>query len=290
MNDQQRVQALSDACRRVGYTEATVRNYTSVLRSFLAFCHGHIATTTQEFVDAYVKRMQWQKRSALTINLHISALRFYFEHVAKQPIKQEEIPYLKRPRSLPEVFSQEEIGRILAAKMNPKHRLLLELVYGCGLRVGEAVTIRVRDVHIDRQLLHVHGKGQKDRLVPIVAIDQMLLTAQMAGMAPDDWLFAGQRPGEYLTRRTAEKILEHACSAAKIVGRWNMHKLRHSYATHLHDGGTDVRYIQALLGHSSVKTTMLYTHLSVQSLIRIQSPLAAVRAQACKTKARSSCG
>lgn len=274
MNDQQRLQALSDACRRVGYTEATVRNYVSVLRSFLAFCHGTRAASPQAFVDGYVKRLQWQKRSALTINLHISALRFYFE----------------RPRSLPEVFSVEEIDRIFAQRMCAKHRLLLELVYGCGLRIGEVVRIQVRDVHQDRALLHVHGKGQKDRLVPISAIDQALLCAQIKGAAADDWLFPGQRQGEYLSKRSAEKILEHACQTAAIMGRWNMHKLRHSYATHLLDAGTDIRYIQALLGHSSVKTTMLYTHVSVQSLSRIPSPLERVRAEVCKTNKEKSCG
>jgi len=293
MNDQQRIMALSDTCRRVGYTEATVRNYVSVLRSFLVFCHDNTADSPQAFVDGYVKRMLWKRRSTQTINLHISALRFYFERVAKILIKAEEIPYLKRPQLLPEVFSVEEIGRIFAQRMCPKHRLLLELVYGCGLRVGEVVRIRVRDVHQDRALLHVHGKGQKDRLVPISAIDQSLLGAQIKGAVADDWLFPGQRQSEFLSKRSAEKILEHACRKAAIVGRWNMHKLRHSYATHLLDAGTDIRYIQALLGHSSVKTTMLYTHVSVQSLSKIPSPLERVRAgmtKVHKTNKSESCG
>lgn len=277
MNDQQRIMALSDTCRRVGYTKDTVRNYVSVLRSFLAFCHDNKSHSPQEFVDGYVKSMLWKRRTAQTINLHISALRFYFERVAKILIKAEEIPYLKRPRLLPEVFSIEEIGRIFSQRMCPKHRLLLELVYGCGLRVGEVIKIKVKDICVDRHLLHIHGKGQKDRLIPILCIDATLLGSLIRGSVKDDWLFPGQQKINFLSKRSAEKILEHACQRAEIDGKMNMHKLRHSYATHLLDAGTDIRYIQTLLGHSNVKTTMLYTHVSVQSLLKIKSPLEGIR-------------
>lgn len=273
----QRVAKLSDAITRANYTEATRRNYCGAASSFLRFCLervDHATKTPQSLVDAYVLRCQFRKMSPITINLHIAAIRYYLEHVSGVKVTVQEVPYVKRPKRLPEIFSRDEMRRLFAVKMNPKHRLLLELVYGCGLRIGEVVSIRVGDVRIDRGLLHVHGKGQKDRLVPIEAINHDLLKTYMASKSGDAWLFDGQICGEHLTKRTAEKILEHACNGAGLDGRSNMHKLRHSYATHLLDAGTDVRYIQTLLGHSSVKTTMIYTHVSVERLKQIRSPLA----------------
>lgn len=273
----ERIEKLAEAIRRHGLTDATVRNYCGAVASFLEYCYtkperGNL--TPQEAVDGYVLRCQFRRMKTHTINLHVAAIRYYLEHVQGIKLDAVHIDYVKRPKALPEVFSREEMQTIFAQKMNPKHRLLLELLFGCGLRAEEVVTIRVGDIHLDRGLLHVHGKGQKDRLVPIAAINHDLLRTYMAGKAAGDWLFGGQYRGEHLTKSSAGKILDHACAAAGIMGRTNLHKLRHSYATHLLDAGVDTRYVQQLLGHSSIKTTQNYTHVSVERLKQIRSPLA----------------
>lgn len=276
MTSVERLSRLAAAVRRKGYTEATVRNYCGDVRSFLEHAGRHHIDggDPKQYVDRYVLWCQDRGLSTLTINQRIAGIRFYLEHVAGDHVSIEDVPYLKRPQRLPEVFAVEEMRAIFAQKMNPKHRLLLELAYGCGLRVNEAIAIRVGDVCVDRGLLHVHGKRNKDRLLPIAAINPDLLKTYMAGKRDQDWLFDGQYRGEHLSKRSASKILEHFARQAGVTGRANMHKLRHSYATHLLDKGVDIRYIQSLLGHSSVKTTQRYTHVSVAALQRIQSPLA----------------
>jgi site-specific recombinase XerD len=157
---------------------------------------------------------------------------------------------------------------------NLKHKALLMLIYSAGLRVSEAVQLRLEDIDGQRRLIRVRAsKGRKDRYTLLSEVALQVLREYWKAYHPRGWLFPGQKEGRHLTSRTAEKILEQARQRAGIAKHFTVHTLRHSFATHLLEGGTDLRYIQELLGHKSSKTTEIYTHVSRKDLAQIASPL-----------------
>ncbi|MCL0060934.1 site-specific integrase [Dehalococcoidia bacterium] len=207
-------------------------------------------------------------------NQAVSALKFLYGHVWKMPKVVQDIPRPRKEQKLPVVLSQAEVVRLLSSVNNPKHRALLMIVYSAGLRVGEVVRLRLENIDGERHLIHVQdGKGRKDRYTILSEIALQTLREYWRVYRPKEWLFPGAKPGSHLTVRTVEKILEDAREKAGIAKHATVHTLRHSFATHLLEGGTDLRYIQELLGHASSKTTEIYTHVSQRDLGRIQSPL-----------------
>jgi len=171
------------------------------------------------------------------------------------------------------VLSRSEIEKILQSVANRKHKLLLSLVYGAGLRVSEVVSLRVQDIDFDRELIHIkNAKGRKDR----VTILPKKLVQEFQGLSQfcsgKDFVFCSNRGGR-LSARTAQKIFEQALKNAGIKKDASFHSLRHSFATHLLENGTDVRYVQALLGHQNIRTTQYYTQVTNPSLRKIVSPL-----------------
>jgi site-specific recombinase XerD len=203
-----------------------------------------------------------------------SALRFFSKHVLKCPEIMAEVPRPKHARKLPRVAGRREISALLKVTTQPKHYALIMLIYSSGLRVSEAVRLRADDLIPDRGVILVRGgKGRKDRIAPL---SNAVLSALRRFRAPDEpspYLFPGDAPGKHLTTRSAQKVLSNACKRAGITRRITPHALRHSFATHLHEDGTDIRNIQLLLGHASSRTTDIYTHVSAKNLARIQSPL-----------------
>jgi integrase/recombinase XerD len=185
----------------------------------------------------------------------------------------EGLPRPKRKKGLPNVAGRSEISALLKAASSPKHYALILLIYSSGLRVSEAVRLRVDDLVVDRGVIVVRGgKGRKDRIAPL---SKALLAAIRRFRAPDEpspFLFPSQTPDSHLTSRSAQKILAAACARSRIGRSITPHALRHSFATHLHEDGTDIRNIQMLLGHASSRTTDIYTHVSARNLARIQSP------------------
>lgn len=208
-----------------------------------------------------------------TLNQAINALKFYYGTMLKKKFLYE----IKRPRKdrkLPVVLSKEEIAKILSAVDNLKHKAILMLIYSAGLRVGEVVKLKPEDVDSKRMLLFIRGaKGRKDRYSLLSDVTLNALREYWRRYKPIKWLFAGARDGRYLSTRTVQAIFEHAKENAGIKKDVSVHSLRHSFATHLLEGGTDLRYIQELLGHASSKTTEIYTHVSTKSLSKIKSPL-----------------
>lgn len=188
-----------------------------------------------------------------------------------------EIEYLSRPKKekkLPNVLSKEEVLSVLKSVDNEKHKTILFLIYSAGLRLGEVVRLQINDIDSKRMLIKViQGKGRKDRytLLSDVALKQSRKYYSI--YKPERWLFPGGKEGSYLTERSVQKIFERACQKAKIRSDVSVHTLRHSFATHLLESGTDLRYIQELLGHSSSKTTEIYTHVTEKKLSNIRSPL-----------------
>jgi len=180
----------------------------------------------------------------------------------------------KKEKKLPEILSKNEISKLLKAVKNLKHKAILYLVYSAGLRVGEVVKLKPTDIDSDRMLIHIiQGKGKKDRYTILSETALSILRQYVKVYKPEHWLFPGQHPDKHLTERSVQKVFDNARIDAKIRKDVSVHNLRHSFATHLLEGGVNLRYIQELLGHSSSKTTEIYTHVTQKNLSNIISPL-----------------
>jgi site-specific recombinase XerD len=211
--------------------------------------------------------------SASTMNLALSAFKFFYNKVMEHEVAQEQ----HRPRQdkrLPVVLSKPEINRVLKAEKNLKHRLLLMMVYSSGLRVSEVVSLKRSDIDPSRKTLFVSsGKGRKDRYT--LLSDRVIRVLKEYYFFYDikTWLFPGKTAVRHLSIRSAQKIFEDAFRKANIEKSASIHSLRHTFATHLLESGTDVRYIQELLGHRSIRTTERYTHVAHCKSLKISSPL-----------------
>jgi len=171
------------------------------------------------------------------------------------------------------VLSQEEVKKVLDAHINPKHRLMLAMIYGCGLRCGELLNLKAEHIDSDRLILNIRqGKGQKDRIVPLSPRLLNMLREYYRLYRPRIWLFEGMTAGQPYDQRSLQQVMKTALQKAGINKPATLHWLRHSYATHLLESGTDLRYIQELLGHQSSRTTEIYTHVSKLSIQNIISP------------------
>ena len=220
---------------------------------------------------AYIEK-NW-KYSASSMNLAISAIKFFYSNIFKKDI----VHGKRRPRGdkkLPIVLSKGEIEKMLNLENNIKHRLLLMLSYSSGLRVSEVVAIKMEHIDFDRRIIHIkQGKGRKDRITLLSQRAASLINRYLSFFEIKTWLFPGSPSTNPLAIRTAQRIFEKAIARTNISKNASIHSLRHSFATHLLENGTDTRYIQSLLGHSSLRTTSIYTHISRTSISRILSPL-----------------
>jgi integrase/recombinase XerD len=257
------------------YGGSTIKVYTEVLRVFFGFYpdrspHEINVDDVIYFNNAYVLK---RNLSATYQNQLVSALKLFFRDVGRREF---DVELLHRPRQehrLPHVLSKEEVKKIIMAPVNLKHRTMLTLIYGCGLRRGELLALQPADVQSARNLLLVRqSKGKKDRVVPITEKLIQLLREYYLSFRPRVWLFEGQVPGTPYDERSLQLVLKSAVVRAGISKPVTLHWLRHSYATHLLESGTDLRYIQELLGHNSSRTTEIYTHVSIPSLKNIISP------------------
>ncbi|MGH4140025.1 tyrosine-type recombinase/integrase [Clostridium sp.] len=195
--------------------------------------------------------------------LVISAIKFLCNEVLRQNIIIELLSRPKKEYKLPNVLSFQDVTKILVALKNEKQKTILFLIYSAGLRVGEGIKLKSQDIDIQRMIIHVvQGKGKKDRytILSEIALEQLRKYYKL--YKPEIWLFPGQNNKEYITERKVRRIFQHACIAARITKKATAHTLRHSFETHLLECGIDLRYIQELLGHSSSKTTEIYTHVT----------------------------
>jgi integrase/recombinase XerD len=205
-------------------------------------------------------------------NIIINSIKFYYEKVENKPRTIYTIPRPKRYEPLPKVLDKEEVRKMILGTQNLKHRCLLLLLYGSGLRLGEVLNLLPRDVDRARGVLHIRrAKGKKDREVPVHPALIDLLARQMRDGQHLTWVFEGAMPGEPYSDRSVQNVVKQAAARAGINRPVTAHMLRHSYATHLMEEGIDLRIIQSNLGHSSIKTTEIYTHVARQKKPR--SPL-----------------
>ena len=252
----------------------TIKTYTEALKSFLGFyCDKEVKTLTNDDVLNYTTEYILKKGlSASYQNQIVNAIKLFFATVLGSKMEIEKIHRPKRPKILPNVLSKEEVKRILEAHTNIKHRVMLSLIYSCGLRRSELINLKPVDIDSKRNIVIIRqAKGKKDRIVPLSVKILEMLRQYYLGCRPQIWLFEGQVPSTKYDERSLSNVLKQALAKSNIKKPVSLHWLRHSYATHLLESGTDLRYIQELLGHNSSKNTEIYTHVSTNSLEQIKS-------------------
>jgi len=258
-----------------GYSPKTRKAYLGQAFRFFATQGKELQDVKCGDVREYILNLLDDKEcSHAYVSQCISAVKFLFHQVLGRFDVMTDIPRPKKENKLPLVLSQDEVSKIFASILNVKHRNILLLTYSAGLRVGEVVRLKVEDIDSERMLIHIRqGKGRKDRYTMLSPYVLTELREYARKYRPETWLFPGNKEGGHLTERSVQKVFENACEKAGIKKDVSVHTLRHSFATHLLEGGTDLRYIQELLGHKSSKTTEIYTHVSEQTIGKIQSPL-----------------
>lgn len=259
----------------VRYSERTNESYLALLELFFKYFNDRdpLEISTDEVSGFVYEFIITNGYSASYQNQMISAIKTFYRISGRTRIDLGLIERPRRSRALPKVFSKEEVKRILNATRNNKHKLLLWMIYSCGLRRSEVTNIRLTDLDHDRGVVHIReGKGRVDRIVPVSAKVWDKLDEYTDGFHPVIYLFEGQLGGRYSVE-SVYRVFKLALQSAGIKKDVGVHSLRHSYATHLHESGLDIRYIQELLGHRSTRTTEIYTHVSRRNLIQVRSPI-----------------
>lgn len=257
------------------YSQSTINTYESALSSFLIFVgdkpFAEIGNT--DMVNYVNSNLIANGLSFSFQNQVVNAARLFFREIVHCPIEVEKLERPMKRHKLPNVLSKEEVKALLGCTENTKHRAMLSLIYACGLRRSELLNLKPGHIASKRHLLIiVDAKGRKDRVVPISDKVITMLREYYRLYTPQVWLFEGQLAGSQYSETSLQKVLKKSLEAAGIRKPATLHWLRHSYATHLLESGTDLRYIQELLGHKSSKTTEIYTHVSEKSLSSIKSP------------------
>lgn len=244
----------------------TLKSYIYYSSRFLDYL-GCKEPSLQE-VKSYVQ-IQIKRQNPSSVAHEIFALQFFFDKVLNNKIH---LPKPKRNKTLPEILTKEEIKSMIGYTSNIKHKLILKIVYGCGLRTSEAIALKKTDVNFDEKIIHIKmAKGKKDRFVKLPESISKDLQSYCS-LNSEEILFPSNRGGK-LTTATIQAIVEKSSKKAGIKKEVYPHLLRHSFATHLLEQGTDLRIIQKLLGHSDIKTTQIYTQISQQSIKNVRSPL-----------------
>lgn len=251
------------------YSENTVKVYAEALKSFLLFYNDKKAEEIQtddvvRYNNEYILK---NNLSSSYQNQVVNAIKLFFSTQGNRKLDPELIHRPKREKLLPNVLSKEEVKLILNAHENPKHKTMLSLMYSCGLGRSELLNLKPTDIDSKRGIIIVRqAKGKKDRIVPLSEKILGMLREYYLKYKPQTWLFEGQMPNTPYDERSLASVLKQALAKANIKKPVTLHWLRHSYATHLLEAGTDLRYIQELMGHNSSKTTEIYTHVSTQHI------------------------
>lgn len=275
MSTNERLDAFVHYMKQRRYSPNTIKSYREALRTFLK----HIGDqpleeiTNSDLEHFNNERIIKRDFSASYQNQVINALKLYFQRFHAVNIDLSGIERPKEGYHLPVVLSLEEVEKLLNGTTNLKHRTMLTVIYSCGLRMGELIDLRIRDIDSKRMVIHIKkAKGKKDRVVPLSESTLDILRSYYMEYKPKEYLFNGESSMQY-SRSSLQSVFRQAVHRARIQKRCTLHTLRHSYATHLLEAGVNLRYIQELLGHNSPKTTMIYTHVSSDASRKIQSPI-----------------
>jgi integrase/recombinase XerD len=253
-------------CRLKGYSQKTINNYLHHIKKLRSS-----GKPPRDFLLGLIAK----DSSDETVRSAGFAIKFYLKTVKKDSSEIQDIlknlPNFKKEKKLPVILSKEEIEMLISATKNINHRLIMQIGYSAGLRVSEIINLKWQDIDFDRNLIHLkRAKGKKDRIVML----SMKVKESLMDLTPNKkgYVFLTNRDGKY-TQRTIQKIIENAATKAGIRKSITPHTLRHSFATHLLENGTDIRYIRDLLGHSDISTTLIYTKVSNKNIRNIKSPL-----------------
>ena len=275
MNTEQHLIAFKNYMNYRRYSENTIKTYSDALEVFFRFFQNKKleSLTIEDIIQFNNDYILWKNLSSSYQNQVINAVKLFYRNRFNKTMEVDFIQRPRREKRLPNVLSKEEVKSILEAPTNLKHRAMLSLIYACGLRRSELLNLTLTDILSNRNLLFIRqSKGKKDRVVPISNRLIDILREYYKAFKPKAWLFEGQFPNTKYSEKSLENVLKQSLTKTKISKKVSLHWLRHSYATHLLESGTDIRYIQELLGHSSSKTTEIYTHVSTKNLQRIRSP------------------
>jgi site-specific recombinase XerD len=253
-------------------SEATQRTYLDAIANLA----GHFKQSPDQVTDEQLRQFfihlsQTQHRSTSTVRVHLFAVKFLYRYTLRRPSPTLDLLRIKRDRKLPVILAHDEVRNILAAIRRPAARMGATLMYSCGLRVSEAVHLRIEDIDSRRMVLAVrNGKGRQDRYVPLPQRTLVLLRDYWRQHRPAYWLFPDRTGARPLRREAVLKAIDATVQDCKLTKHVSCHTLRHSYATHLLEQGVDLRVIQGLLGHRSIRTTILYLHLTANTMVNVQ--------------------
>ena len=273
--NQQTYLGLNEQLTLKKYSESTRRIYLAEFQHLLSLLDDYYVgdLNPKRLKDYFLYCLKVEKMSERKMNGKINAIKFFFEQVLHRPKMFFDIQRPKKPRTLPKMLSKTEVKKLFRVTTNLKHRVALQLCYGMGLRVSEVVNLKIVDIDSKRMVVHVRGaKGKKDRYVPLPKTILPELRQYYLEYRPKQYLFEGQYGNAY-AKSSLQQVFRYAMQKANIKKEIGIHGLRHSYATHLLESGADMRFIQELLGHNSIKTTQVYTKVTPRSKSKITSPL-----------------
>lgn len=269
-------EVLGEELRLRNYSYKTLKAYRSCLRSLIRyFSPRHPRELSGTEIRGYLLHLIEERHLSVgSINQAFNAIRFLYVELYKKSFVIDGVPRPLKDEKLPTVLSQAEVIRIFDVVSNVKHKTILMLIYSAGLRVGESVRLKISDIDSQRMLIHLRGaKGRKDRYTLLSEAALKQLRAYYKTYRPKEYLFEGANGRRHLSERSVQNVFERAVKAVGIRKPVSIHTLRYSFATHLLEAGTDLRFIQELLGHSRSRTTEIYTHVSQRSLGKIINPL-----------------
>jgi len=258
-----------------GYSPKTIKSYIGHVSNFAKYYNKSPELLREKEIREYLHYCIMEKKlSEGTVNYINSALKFFYTKTLNRYWNMDKIFRIKKPRRLPAVLSPEEVKSIFDVTENLKHKAILMTVYSAGLRVSEVCNLKITDIDSkNMQILIREGKGKKDRYSLLSNVNLEILREYWKRYHPTEYLFSGRGRTDAITPRSVQRILEKSIKKTKITKKATVHTLRHSFATHLLDNGTDICYIQRLLGHTRITTTTIYLHLRRMDLLKIKSPL-----------------
>lgn len=268
MKKEEFIEKLETELKLLKKSPMTVRNYSYFNSKLIDFCKKDPDTLTEDDAKKFLATMT--NKASSSIILAMAAIRFAFTNVLKKDITAD-IKRPKKEKTLPSVLSKDEIKKLIESAETKKSKLIMQILYSTGLRVSELVNLKVKDLNLDEKTGMVkQGKGNKDRL--LILPEKLIAELQeYVKNHPDNiYVLSDKEP---LTTRNIQKIIKKAAIKANINKKVTPHTLRHSFATHLLEAGTDIRFIQQLLGHENLNTTQIYTHVSTEELKKIRNPL-----------------
>lgn len=253
------------------YSSKTIKAYLMCIEFYFKYKKTDLEKLDEENIKDFLLLLKERDKSPQTINLYLNSIKFFYNQILKN-YQKINLKFAKRNKNLPIVLSQIEIKKIIENTSNNKHRLIIILTYSAGLRVSEVINLKIKDLNLDELTIHLRGaKGMKDRITLFPEKIKDDIRNLIAGKDTNDYVFESERGGK-LTTATAQKVFIKSLRKSNISKPATFHSLRHSFATHLLENGTDIRYVQELLGHSNIRTTQIYTHVTNPAIKNIKSP------------------